>query len=108
MDETDRPENVLIVIVTDGEENSSKDWINSTIKDLITQQQTKYSWTFVYLGANQDSFSVAGQYGILAAANYNPTPKGVTNIYAGVSASTTNLRTTGTFSQVPDQSSERE
>jgi uncharacterized protein YegL len=47
MDEMDRPENVLIVIVTDGEENSSKDWMNSTIKDLITQQQTKYNWTFV-------------------------------------------------------------
>lgn len=59
-----RPEKVLIVIVTDGEENSSQRWSQRAVHDLVTQQQDVYRWQFVFLGANIDSFAVARSFGI--------------------------------------------
>lgn len=64
MKEEDRPGLVSIIIVTDGGENSSKEFNTETIKNLIKQQESQYNWQFTYLGANQDSFSVAQSYNI--------------------------------------------
>jgi hypothetical protein len=59
-------------VVTDGEENSSKEFSKDQIKQLITRQQDTYGWHFTFLGANQDAFAEAGAMGIAAAgvANY--------------------------------------
>lgn len=62
--EQDRPGRVLIVIATDGEENSSRHWSTQRVRDLIVQQRDVYRWEFVFLGANIDSFSVAESFGI--------------------------------------------
>jgi hypothetical protein len=72
MPEADRPGLVVFVIVTDGEENSSKEFSKDKVKEMITHQQDKYGWQFTFLGANQDAFAEAGGLGIHAAgvANY--------------------------------------
>lgn len=62
--EDDRPGEVVIVILTDGDENSSKDWILDQVKASITRQETEYGWKFFFLGADQDAFAVAGGMGI--------------------------------------------
>ena len=74
MDETQRPGLVCLVIVTDGEENSSREYTKAQIKDMIQHQQDVYKWQFTFLGANQDAFAEAGDLGIpvIAAANYEP------------------------------------
>lgn len=59
-----------VVILTDGQENSSKEYTKAHIKDLI-EQKTKEGWTFVYLGANQDAFAEAGHLGIPAGCTVN-------------------------------------
>lgn len=59
-----------VVILTDGHENSSRDYTKAHIKDLV-EQKTKDGWTFVYLGANQDAFAEAGSIGIAPAATLN-------------------------------------
>lgn len=64
MPEATRPGKVLIVTQTDGEENCSREFNQARIKDLITHQREKYSWDFVFLGANIDAFSVASTIGI--------------------------------------------
>ena len=71
MQEEDRPGLVVFVIVTDGEENSRKEFAKDTIKEMITQQQDQYSWQFTFLGANQDAFAEAGGLGINAAGVAN-------------------------------------
>ena len=71
MPEEDRPGLVVFVIVTDGEENSSKEFSKEKIKEMITHQQDKYGWQFTFLGANQDAFAEAGGLGIHAAGVAN-------------------------------------
>lgn len=64
MNEEDRPEQVQIMIITDGGENDSRDYKVSDIKAKIEHQTTKYSWLFTYLGSNQDAILVGDRLGI--------------------------------------------
>lgn len=60
----DRPEKTIFVITTDGQENSSKNYRYSDIKKMIERQQEKYSWEFLFLGANIDAIAEASKLGI--------------------------------------------
>ena len=62
--EAERPGAVIVVILTDGQENASKEFDIATIKKMITEQTNTYSWSFVYLGANQDAIDVAAGLGV--------------------------------------------
>lgn len=62
--ETERPGEVVVVILTDGHENASTEYTHRQVKDLITQQQDTYGWTFVFLGADQDAFAASASMGI--------------------------------------------
>ncbi len=55
---------VLFVIITDGEENSSKTYSSKEIKKMIERQKEKYGWEFIFLGANMDAVEMAGNVGI--------------------------------------------
>ena len=72
MDECDRPEQVQIMIITDGEENSSRHYTSNTVSEMVKHQTTKYSWIFTYLGSNQDAIFAGSKLGIAASlcANY--------------------------------------
>lgn len=59
--ETDR--DVVFVIITDGEENASKEFKLDVIKSTIEAKE-KAGWKFVYLGANQDAITVGASLGI--------------------------------------------
>lgn len=71
-----KPEKVIVVIITDGEENSSHIYGNQfdkgRIKRMVQRQQETYGWAFVFLGANQDAVLQATEYGInpAGAATY--------------------------------------
>jgi len=64
MKEEDRPEKVVFVILTDGEENSSTDVTYEKLKGMITHQTDAYKWQFVFLAANMDAKAVGASYGI--------------------------------------------
>lgn len=64
LDENDRPGLVVFVIVTDGQENSSKEFTTQQVKEMIERQRSDYKWQFTFLGANQDAFAEAGGIGI--------------------------------------------
>lgn len=61
--EDDRPGTVIVVLVTDGGENSSKEWTKDKVAKLIKNQEDKYNWEFVFLGANMDAVAVGSQFG---------------------------------------------
>ena len=64
MPEPERPEHVLCVIITDGEENASKEFSTQDVKDRIKHQQEVYSWDFQFLAANQDAFEAGEAIGL--------------------------------------------
>ena len=60
----------ILVILTDGEENSSKLFDQKDTKEMIDDMIENQKWQVQYLGANQDAFSVAGSIGISNAVGY--------------------------------------
>lgn len=71
-----KPDQVLFVIMTDGEENSSREFDHDTIFKLIRDRQKTAGYEFVYLGANQDAYAVSERMGMAAghAMSYDATP----------------------------------
>ena len=57
MSESERPEHVLCVIITDGLENASRKFSSEDVKDRIEHQKTAYKWQFEFLAADQDAFA---------------------------------------------------
>jgi len=60
----------ILVILTDGEENSSRLFDQADTKKMMDDMIENQKWQVQYLGANQDAFSVAGSIGIGNAVGY--------------------------------------
>ena len=82
--EEERPEHVVFVITTDGMENASREYTAKQVREMVEHQQQKYSWQFVFLGANMDAVSEARNLGISAkyAADFTPSHSGVRKMYS--------------------------
>lgn len=93
-----RPGKVVFVITTDGMENASREFTQAKVKEMIQHQTEKYSWDFIFLGANIDSVKTASDIGIKEefAANYAYSDKGISSMYCSVDAAVSSLRSTGT------------
>ena len=84
---------VLTVIMTDGEENSSVHHDRECLNDLISKLQKAGNWTFIYLGANQDSWDNARHMGFSSGnvANYQSSNLGTMRGMNSVFMATSNL-----------------
>lgn len=67
--EDERPGTVILVIMTDGGENASREWTQKAVHDLITQQRETYNWKVMFLGANIDAVSVGASLGVSRGAS---------------------------------------
>ena len=96
IEESERPGTVIIVIVTDGEENSSQEWKDpAKIKARVQRQTNDYGWRFIFLGANMDAVKTAASYGIGRGSTMTYDSRstvGVANTYSSLSASVVNIR----------------
>ena len=54
----------VVVIITDGAENASREFDGPKVKSMIEELQATNRWTFTFVGANIDSISTASRYGI--------------------------------------------
>jgi uncharacterized protein YegL/transcriptional regulator with XRE-family HTH domain len=105
--ENDKPTGkVIVVIMTDGEENSSHEFSHQAVKQLIEARQ-KDGWAFIFLGASPDAWNQGMSYGITHSnvAHYDPTQYQGT--YANVARATTSASAglapmTACFSANPD------
>ena len=75
---------VLVMIMTDGYENASREFTKAKVKALVEATTKQYDWNYLFMGANIDSAAEAGSIGIDSrrAANYAPTPQGVQESFA--------------------------
>lgn len=86
--EAERPGHVIVVVMTDGYENSSVEWTAESVNAVVKRQESEYSWHFVFLGANMDAIAVGAQLGFAPdrTMTYDASELGV----ASAMAATTN------------------
>lgn len=96
----ERADNVIFVIITDGEENSSNRFSARKVKQMISHEQEKYGWEFIFLGANIDAVKTAGHYGIKPnrASNFVCDATGVELNFCCVSDAVSEVRAMGSIS----------
>jgi len=89
-----RASKVLFVIITDGEENSSREFSSARVKKMIEHQMNKYGWEFIFLGANIDAVETSKMYGIRPdrTQNYHADAKGVNLNFDVMSKTVANFR----------------
>lgn len=94
MPEDDRPELVIVTIISDGEENASREFTKDVIASKIKTQEEQYNWQFVFLGANFDAFATGQTYGFQSGKcmNYGLDTNSIKGAYAAVSSMSSNLR----------------
>ena len=63
----DRPDKVIVVTITDGQENASTHFTGAAISEKIAQQRDIYKWEFIFVGSNQDAIMSAAHMNIPAA-----------------------------------------
>lgn len=81
------PEKVIVSILTDGQENASREFDLKTIKEMITKYTQNLHWDFIYLAANQDAFAESRQMGISAenTVMYSSDKNGIDTSYDMIS-----------------------
>jgi Mg-chelatase subunit ChlD len=87
----------LVVVITDGQENRSRDYSLQQVRRLIDERRSE-NFQFVFLGSGPDSWSVGQNLGFnisVATDYYNPF--NIPNIYKGLYNATNSYSTTGVF-----------
>jgi hypothetical protein len=90
--QTDR--DVVFVIITDGQENASKEFKSEAIKKMIETLESENKWKFIFLAANQDAIMTGGSIGIKAGSSmtWAATEGGVGNTFYAMSANIKSYR----------------
>jgi Mg-chelatase subunit ChlD len=103
LEEEDRPGVVMVIIVTDGQENASKEFNWNQVQEMIKHQKEKYQWQFLYLGADISTGvrmgigvnSAAKHEGLYAKAVYGSTSDKVKMMRAANMAGDREVLTSG-------------
>ena len=86
-------EDQIVVIVTDGYENSSREFSGKMLFDLIETRKGR-AWTFVFLGADESTFEEGEAMGVSSAntARWEATGVGTAAMFSQVSQATSSYR----------------
>jgi len=93
MKKKDRPDLVIVLIITDGWENASHEFTRSQIRDMI-KKQSKNNWQFIFQGADQNAFAEAKAIGgtILASVSVNYSSSKTLQAISGSSCNVSRMR----------------
>lgn len=89
-----KPDKVIVAILTDGQENASKEYTQEQIADMIKHKQENCSWEVIFLAANQDAFRTGKSLGIKAdnTADYTASKEGTRDAYRLMGRYVTGMR----------------
>lgn len=96
--EEQRPGTVIVLIITDGAENSSKEFRGELgrqrVQAMVQEQTKKYSWQFIFMGANIDAKAVGASIGVAvnSSLNYKGDAQGTRAVYDVMSSGTSRRR----------------
>ena len=96
-------EDQLVIVFTDGLENASQEFGRSEVFDLISTRMND-GWTFVFLGANQDSYAEGARLSVGAGnvQNFASTPDSFQMAFQSVSRATSEFRSKSRYQRVTD------
>ncbi len=97
---TQAPTTVVCLIITDGQENSSREWDKNRVAKQITELEPK-GWSMLFLGANMAAMGEVQKVGIRmsAAMQYDENVQGATyGTYTATSANVAGMRATAAAS----------
>ena len=91
--EEDVPEKTLVVVTTDGMENSSRNYTYSKVKEMVERKQ-KEGWEFMFMGANIDAYESGERMGFRKEriSNYIPDERGTRLVYESANSAIKHLR----------------
>ena len=89
-------EKKVLVIVTDGYENASREYTSDAIKQLI-EEKTKEGWLILYLGADHDAFKQSRDMGFESAKTLHYAKKDSRDAFKAVATRTSTLYKSSRF-----------
>lgn len=109
MEAAERPENVVVVILTDGKENASETH-QERVREQVTIRQEEHGWEFLFIGANQDAALTADQMGIDSdrSLTMSHTGEGTQAAYESTSERVRELREDGTTDGFDEEDRQRQ
>ncbi len=92
----DRP-NVVVLIITDGGENASREYNQRQVNDMISRLRNAGGYEFIFIGANQDAIATGATLGISAknSLSYAANAIGTQNLFRSVSNNVSAYRSGG-------------
>ena len=95
MSEADKPDKILVAILTDGHENRSEEYTSESVGKIISEKEAD-GWEFAFLGANQDACLTASELSFgnvaAAAANYDASGIGTRSAFGAISKKGLSMR----------------
>lgn len=70
IDPTEQPDNIIVVVLTDGKENASETH-QERVREQVEYRRKEHDWEFLFIGANQDAALTASSMGMDADRSLN-------------------------------------
>lgn len=94
LEENKRPERILFVVMTDGMNNSSSEFTDVKVKEMVKHQTDIYKWDFVFLCSNIDAWESGNSLGISnkTTLQFANSPDSVKHAFMSLSANALSYR----------------
>lgn len=109
MDVEERPETVIVVVLTDGKENASET-PQEVVRERVEEKREKHDWEFLFIGANQNAALTAEGIGIDTQNSLDMahSGEGARNAYESTSDQISEARRTGETSGYSEEDRRRQ
>jgi hypothetical protein len=91
---SESPERAVLVVLTDGHENASKEWTKARIKSRPDEISAK-GWQVLFIGADFDAFAKAGSLGVSQSSTLTMSPGHYSAAMASMAIRTADYAATG-------------
>ncbi|MCW6038700.1 hypothetical protein K4A83_20845 [Spirulina subsalsa FACHB-351] len=101
----EKPDQVVFVIITDGQENSSREFTKAQVMKLLAEKQEKDKWQFVFLSADLTALDDAIDYGFHAPAtiSFDKDSQGTAAVFSSLAKNVKRYRSQEAESLVFDE-----